>query len=297
MTHNADWLSKNIILLMGKGGVGKTTVAQAAARLLASQGKRTLLCEVLSVSGGKHKLEQIAPNLMHIALRSDECFREYIILKLKLKALYTAFLGSKITQYLERAAPGVREMVLLGKIWFERKNFDHIIVDMPSTGYALSMIHTPFNFANLFPGGPIYNDSQEMVKTFSNPNETAFVIVSLAEEMPIQESLEMAENLKQLVPQNPAWLVLNRLIHVSTESKELYQKKGSRLSDKEKLSPLWLALAYLINREVQQSTFIADLQTSWAPYLKPWMEINEASEKNDIERAQVIANSMEGANG
>jgi anion-transporting ArsA/GET3 family ATPase len=197
-------------------------------------------------------------------------------LKLKLRALYTAFLGNKITNYLEKAAPGVREMVLLGKIWFERNHYDHVVVDMPSSGYALTMIHTPFNFAALFPGGPIYHDAKEMIATFSNPKETALVAVSIAEEMPVQEALEMAANLRKLMPKNPAWLVLNRLVQTPNKARKLYEEKWEHLSDSEKKSPLWQSLDYLIARENRQESLLEDLEKTWATYALPRTEVLES---------------------
>jgi anion-transporting ArsA/GET3 family ATPase len=209
---NLEWLNRKCIFLLGKGGVGKTTLAKATAEHLASQGKRVLLCHVLHVQNKEQKLEEIKPGLFEINLNAATCFEEYIQLKLKIKALYSLFLGSKVTQYMEKAAPGIRELVLTGKVWYERKNYDHVVIDMPSTGYALTMLHTPFNFANLFPGGPVHRDANDMISTFKNPEESAFVIVSLAEEMPYQESLECEEEILKLTPQNkPSW-IFNRVL-------------------------------------------------------------------------------------
>ncbi|MEW6055623.1 MAG: ArsA family ATPase [Bdellovibrionota bacterium] len=282
------WLSKNLIFITGKGGVGKSTVAQACAQYLASQGKKTLLCHVLQLNNEEQRLIETAPNLHEITLKASECFREYIVLKLKLKSLYKAFLSNKIIQYMERAAPGVKEMVVLGKIWFERLNYDHVVVDMPSTGYALTMIHTPFNFAELFPGGPIYRDAKDMIETFGNAQETAFVTVTLAEEMPIQESLELAADLKKLLPTNPSWLVVNRLIRVLPEARSLYANRWSELSKEEASSSLWRALDYLIHRERQQQEQLAGLKESWSPYIKPWLEVEEASDLEFKKRSNRI---------
>src|SRR5579871_6687943 len=220
-----DWLDKKLILITGKGGVGKTTLARAAAGILASRGRRTLLVHVLQLGDEGQRIEQVAPNLWSVTLQPSECFREYIILKLRLRSLYTAFLSSKVIQYLERAAPGVREITMLGKIWYERNNYDHVVVDMPSTGYALTMIHTPFNFAALFPGGPIYHDSRDMILTISDPTISSHVIVSLAEEIPVQESVELAAELKKLMPMNPAALVVNRLTRVAPDARALFERR------------------------------------------------------------------------
>ncbi len=289
MTSQAHWLSKNLIIVSGKGGVGKTTLATAAARYLASQGKRTLLIHVLQLGEVEQKLEKLAPNLWNITLRASDCFREYIIMKLKLKTLYTAFLGNKMTQYLERAAPGVREIVLLGKVWFERENYDHVVVDMPSTGYALTMINTPFNFAALFPGGPIYHDSKDMIETFSNPRLTSFVVVSLAEEMPVQESVELAENLKGLMPANPAHLILNRLVRVRPEALTLHDTEWRKLTDPERTSPLWRGLDFLVHRQAKQNQLLDQLKDSWAPFAKDWLQVGEIPARDENQRSIAIA--------
>jgi len=293
-TATSDWMNRNLILVGGKGGVGKTMVARAVAQHLASQGKRTLLCHVLQLEDHEQKLVNTAPNLWEVTLRSQECFKEYIVMKLRMKALYTAFLGNKITQYLERAAPGVREMVLLGKVWFERENYDHVVADMPSTGYALTMINTPFNFAELFPGGPIYRDANDMITTFSDPTKTAFVTVSLAEEMPLQESLEMAEVLYKLMPNNPSWLVINRRVHLSHKVKELHQNHAHSLTTEQQALALWQSIEHLIRREAKQNTAISRFTSEWQRFRKGWTEIDEVSANTDYARIRAIEEQIHG---
>ncbi len=204
-----------VLFFSGKGGVGRTTLATKMAQQLAQQGRRTLLVHVLTheqLRGEPQAIEKKRPNLWAIRLRSQECFEEYIALKLKLKALYSVFLGSRFTRYIERAAPGVREMVLLGKLWYERSFYDHVVVDLPSTGYSVTMFRTMFNFRQLFPGGPIAKDAAEMIESFSNPHEAKFFIVSLPEEMPEQESLELGDIMAALFPENSCELVFNRCL-------------------------------------------------------------------------------------
>lgn len=287
------WLAKKLILIMGKGGVGKTTVANAAARVLARQGKRVLLVHILQLTEDKpQQTVLVEPNLEEVTLNPSDCFKEYIMLKLKLRPLYTAFLGNRVTQYLERAAPGVREMVLLGKIWFERSNYDHIVVDMPSTGYALTMVHTPFNFAALFPGGPIYTDSQRMVETLSDPNETALVAISLPEEMPIQESLELVDNLGTLMQKNAAWLVLNKLIHIPEDARSLHEKRWASLSAKEFTSPLWQGLHYLVTRENNEKGQLQVLRNNQQRFSSEYLKVNEVAEIDDNRRIEAIAKQL-----
>ena len=63
-------------------------------------------------------------------------------------------------------------MVLLGKIWFERGHYQHIVVDMPSTGYGLAMFQSTDNFVKLFRAGPLYQDAVAMMKTFGDSTQT-----------------------------------------------------------------------------------------------------------------------------
>ncbi len=238
---------------MGKGGVGKTTLAHTYSKQLASLGKKVLLCEVLQVTEKEQKLLQVNPNLWHITLNATDCFHEYIILKLKIKTLYSMFLSNKLTKYLQKAAPGVREMVLLGKIWFERLHYDSVIVDMPSTGYALTMLHTPFNYSALFPGGPVSSDATEMISTFSDPKQTALVVIALAETMPIQESLELIENLKTLIPTNSPHLIVNRCLNLPQGVQDIFATKP------QDSSPLHAVAQYLAQKQAKQKQALSGL--------------------------------------
>lgn len=271
----AGWLSKRLIFILGKGGVGKSLIAEAAARHLAARGKRVLLCHILQLTEEEQKIRAAAPGLDEITLNSADCFREYVILKVRLKTLYSLFLGNRLTQYLQRAAPGVREMVLLGKVWYERQHYDHVVVDMPSTGYALTMVHTPFNFAALFPGGPIYHDANDIISTFRDPSEAAFVNVAIPEEMPVQESLELIAELDRLMPANPAWLVFNRVARVDPDARNLYAREWANLSGHARLSPLWRGLDHMVTKELLQERQLRELEGKKYGGLK-WLTVEEA---------------------
>lgn len=281
MDLTADWLKQNLVLVVGKGGVGKSTLAQAAAHALAARGKRTLLCRVLQMSEAEQVLRERARNLWEVTLNPTECFREYVAMKLRVKTLATFILGNRVMQYLGKAAPGVREMVLLGKFWHERTRYDHVVVDMPSTGYALTMLHTPFNFASLFPGGPIYHDAMAMIGTLSDPVQTAIVAVALAEEMPVQESLELAAKLRALMPKNVAWLVMNRLIS-SPEAVGLdFAANGSR-----PLHPALAALSHRLLRVRAQKEVLDGLAGLWRGH--PPVLIPEIQRTAEAERVREI---------
>lgn len=132
-------------------------------------------------------------------------------MKIKTTRLTQLFLKNRLMQYLAKAAPGIRELVLLGKTWFERTHYQHVIVDMPSTGYGLAMFQSTENFIKLFSGGPLFRDAEAMLETLRDATNTGHIIVSLPEEMPLRESLELNEYLLQNFPNNPAAFLVNRL--------------------------------------------------------------------------------------
>jgi anion-transporting ArsA/GET3 family ATPase len=201
---------KNLIFVSGKGGVGKTAVSQAIAQTLSREGARTLWVTFEDPTRPAGELIQKNSNLWHLNCDAGLAFEEYAGMKIGMATLTRIFLKNKLVRYLAKAAPGIHELVLLGKVWFERNNYDHVVVDMPSTGYGLAMFQSTQNFSNLFKTGPLYRDAAEMLETFEDPKKTALVIVALPEEMPLRESLELRDYLLSLFPRNPPHFLVNR---------------------------------------------------------------------------------------
>lgn len=290
MSTQPDWMQRNLILFVGKGGVGKTTLAESTAQVLADKGKRTLLIRVLHIEEKEQKLLEVSKNLHEITLNSTDCFREYIAIKLKVKKIATFFLGQHLIQYFEKAAPGVREMVLLGKIWYEREHYDHVVVDMPSTGYALTMIHTPFNFLQLFPGGPISHDSLAMTETMNDPSKCAIVAVALPEEMPIQESIELYDELKKLLPKNETQLVVNRVLHVSPDAERILKFLKSQ-EDVAK-NTLTRALEHSYDRSLEQKEQLESVSKN-SPW-KNWLALPEIEQTTHVDVVKSCIEKLEG---
>lgn len=284
------WLSRKLIFVLGKGGVGKSTVSLHAARALASQGKKVLLCRMSSVREEIQEAHEIEPGLTEVFLNPRDCFQEYIQLKLPLKALSSVLLNSRVTDYLRDAAPGIRELVMIGKVWFEKENFDHVVVDMPSSGYAFTMLQTPKTFGDLFPGGPISQDCKAMLATFLNHEETALVVVTLPEEMPAQEACDFAEKIKNYLPSNVPWLVVNRLFRMPSEVETLLSTSWEALTEEEKCSPLWANFEHLRATAHAHTASLAFLKNqtdifSGAPdvYLDENFHLDESVQKKSAE--------------
>lgn len=245
-----------LILVMGKGGVGKTAVAAGIAQKLAHNGASVYLAHIDHSATENSPLNKLTPRITEQTLAPDPCFQEYIGLKLKIGALAKIFLKNKFIEYLQKASPGIREIVLLGKVWHELNHYNHVVVDMPGTGHGLAMLHAPFNFSKLFPGGPIYHDTIAMMKTLSDPVTTAALCVTLPEEMPLQESKELAEKLQSLTPLNKPWLIFNRLSSIDTSLTEAFQNHEQTLNTLAPHNPIASAALHLKNKSDTQNNFI-----------------------------------------
>lgn len=204
-------LKRNLIFVTGKGGVGKTSLSKAIALRLSQAGKRTLWVSIEDPLKPPGEIQPAGPNLWYLNCEAISSFEEYVSLKIGVSSLSRLFLKNKLVRYLAKASPGIHELVMLGKIWFERNHFDHVVVDMPSTGYTLALFQSVNNFSRLFRGGPIHRDADEMLVTFGDPTQTGILILALPEEMPLVEALELNQLLLKLFPNNPSAFIANRL--------------------------------------------------------------------------------------
>jgi anion-transporting ArsA/GET3 family ATPase len=209
-------LNRRLLIFSGKGGVGKSTVTAAAAVAAARQGKRVLIVEI----GEHERISQIfgapvvgysgapvyrprqagAPPILAMCLTAREALREYALRSVKFKMIYEAVFDNPVVRYFTAAAPGLDELNLLGKIESlhrevmapaPRAKFDLMLLDAPATGHALAFFKAPQMAMRMAPAGPIFTMIERMWKLLVDPSRTALNIVSLAEEMPVNESIEL----------------------------------------------------------------------------------------------------------
>jgi anion-transporting ArsA/GET3 family ATPase len=206
-------LDKRLILVTGKGGVGKTTVAAALGLAAARRGKRVVLCEVaeqnrlaaLFSAEATHAETELAPGLFTVSVDPEQAKQEWLRYQLKSRTLAGVLGGSRLFQYLTAAAPGLSELVTIGKVWdlaqLERRTggsvFDLAIVDAPATGHGLAMLRAPRTFAAVARVGPIGRQAEKIDRSLRDPEHTGVVTAALPEEMPVNETVEFERALRR----------------------------------------------------------------------------------------------------
>lgn len=232
----ADWgesplarlASRRLVVVTGKGGVGKSVVATALGRLLAAAGRRVLLLEV-DPRETLHELTGVAPSGGEVVavearlrlqnLQPRRVFEALVREHLHLEFLVRRVVASPLFQHFVDAAPGLEALAVLGHALRVVRGIellpggpaDVVILDAPATGHGVSMLAAPFVVTEVVERGPFAHLAGELAAFIADAASTAIVVVTLAEEMPVQEALELRGALEARVGRAPDLLVVNAL--------------------------------------------------------------------------------------
>jgi anion-transporting ArsA/GET3 family ATPase len=258
----------------GKGGVGKTTVVATLAHRFAKQGKRVLVAETgkerLSALFGRPELPtqitELSPRLFGVLLDPDVALKEYGRIVLKSDRLVSALFDNALVRGFFHGAPGLKEWAALGKAWFHSTElladgsprFDVVILDAPATGHGLDMLRVPKTIVELSPPGVLRADAERAWAQFRDPAQSGVVVVTLPEEMPVNESLELCDVLGGELGLPLAALVVNQVvgeIFIPSERSAL-----AALEEPSDVEPTAQALAAGIRRAAREQIQAESLQ-------------------------------------
>jgi anion-transporting ArsA/GET3 family ATPase len=223
-----DLLSRRLLFFTGKGGVGKSTVAAATALLAADRGKRVLLVEVDAKGDVPAQFEQPAvgfaarevyPGVLAMAMNTEASLQEYLRLNLHVPVLGRLGPLAKALDFVATAAPGVKEILTIGKIVWEvresiegRADHDLVVVDAAATGHIVAQLGAAEAIRELVDVGPLRNQTQWVSDLIADPEITAVNIVTTPEEMPVAETIELVERLRDSVEAPLGAIVVNRVL-------------------------------------------------------------------------------------
>ena len=218
-----ELLAHQLLFVTGKGGVGKTTVAAAIALLASEQGRRTLVCEVEPKGDLARAYEcgptpfsgrRISDDLVAMSMDTEASLREYLRVVAKVPTIGRIGPVARAFDFVATAAPGIREILTVGKLCFEIRagRYDLVVVDASSTGNVVGQLAAPTGINELIRVGVVRSQTDWILEILGDPTRTGAVLVTTPEEMPVTEAVDLAARLAKETPVHLACVVANRVL-------------------------------------------------------------------------------------
>jgi anion-transporting ArsA/GET3 family ATPase len=220
---------RRFVFVTGKGGVGKTTVAAALGHALASRGKRVLIAmcnakeRISTMFASPHvgpEIVAVADRVWAVNIEPERAFEEYGHMILKVPGLYRVVFQNRYVRSFLPAVPGLSEWAMLGKAWYHtternargERRFDVVLFDAPATGHGLDMLRVPRVILEVTPPGVLRRDAELAWEMFQDERATSVVVVTLPEELPVTETLELSRSIQQELRLPLSAIVVNGVV-------------------------------------------------------------------------------------
>jgi len=220
---------------------------------------------------GPHN-QRILPNVDAVNMVPRVALEEYGMMVLKIRAVYRAIFENRLVTAFLRGTPGIEAWSMLGKAYYHtkdedesgRRRYDVVILDAPATGHGLEMLRVPQVIVDVAPPGLLRREAESALTLFRNAKRTGVVMVTLPEEMPTTESLELHAALTDELRMTVTRIVVNSVLPQLFDpgERDTYAGLPGRLPDGSPLVSLAEAGRMRVLREQVQRESIARLDGS-----------------------------------
>lgn len=262
----SDLLKRRLLIVVGKGGVGKTTVSAVLASLAAQTGGSALAMEtdvrapLAAVFGHSPSMTpiEVSPGLATMVLEGRHALEEYLHMVVPGRVVLKAVFSSKLYQYFVQAAPGLRELMMLGKVYYEierkpagQRKWELVVLDAAASGQALALLKMPSAALETFGESIVGREARNIGRMLHDSRLCAVIQVTTAEPMALAETLETHAALGAL-KLNVAAIVLNRYNprHFEAEDLARLKRRGSLRRELKHLDHL----SALAHQELERTT-------------------------------------------
>ncbi|MCO4770149.1 MAG: ArsA family ATPase [Deltaproteobacteria bacterium] len=225
-----------MLFVLGKGGVGKSVVSASLGLLAAERGRRAIITEAAGAETMAALFDRepvgytpgrLATNLQALSIQPGAAVEEYLVRTLKFRLVYEMVFRNRFVEPFMSAVMGLSDLITVGKVMdleWERvdgsfgpdaegpNKYDLIIVDSPATGHGLSLLRSPQAMMDVTRVGPLFNNARLIRDLLADEQKTGVVLVTLAEDMPVSETIQAATELRERGNVHISGIVVNGVV-------------------------------------------------------------------------------------